>query len=80
MLVSGQIESVIFRNDDNGYTVVKVFCNGEMLTCVGRFPKVSEGQRVEIEGTLVKNAKYGEQISVDSAKILPPNNIEGIKK
>ena len=80
MLITGQIQSVIYQNDDNGYTVVKVFSNGEILTCVGQFPKVSEGLRVEIDGTLIKNAKYGEQISVQSVKILPPNNKEGIKK
>ena len=80
MTIIGQVESVVFRNEDNGYTVLKVFSNGEVFTCVGRFPKISDGLRVEIDGVLTKNAKYGEQISVQSAKILPPNNIEGIKK
>ena len=80
MFITGQVENIIFRNEENGYTVLKVFSNGEVLTCVGKFPKISEGQRVEIDGTLIKNAKYGEQISVQNAKVLPPNNKEGIKK
>src|SRR5574344_371682 len=80
MFVSGQIESVVFRNEENGYTVAKIFCNGEFLTCVGKFPSANLGERVEIEGTLVKNEKYGEQISVQNVKILPPNSIDGIKK
>ena len=80
MLIIGQVQNVIFQNDDNGYTVVKVFSNGEILTCVGKFPKISEGQRVEIDGILIKNAKYGEQVSVQNVKVLLPNTKEGIKK
>ncbi|HAJ77888.1 MAG TPA: ATP-dependent RecD-like DNA helicase, partial [Clostridiales bacterium] len=50
------------------------------MTCVGRFPSINVGERVELEGTIVKNDKYGEQISVQNVKVLPPNDIEGIKK
>lgn len=80
MLICGQIESIVYRNEENSYTVAKVNSNGEFFTCVGKFPTVTEGERVEIEGTPIKNAKYGEQISVESIKVLPPNSTEGIKK
>ena len=80
MLVSGKIEGVVFRNDENGYTVAKVSMNGEILTCVGKFTSANVGERVEIEGTLKKNEKYGEQVVVSTVKVLPPNDIEGIKK
>ena len=80
MLISGKIESIVFRNEENGYSVVKISSHGEVLTCVGKFPSVNVGERAEVEGTLVKNNKYGEQISVSSVNILPPDDIEGIKK
>lgn len=80
MLVLGKIESVIYRNEENGYTVAKVFMNGEHLTCVGRFSSANIGERVEIEGTLKKNDKYGEQVVASSVKVLPPDDVEGIKK
>lgn len=80
MTISGNVKSVIFRNEENGYTVVKVFCGGETFTCVGRFPSINAGERVEIVGTIVNTEKYGEQISVQQVKILPPDNVEGIKK
>lgn len=80
MLVLGKIESVIYRNEENGYTVVKINMNGEHLTCVGRFSSANIGERVEIEGTLKKNEKYGEQVVANSVKVLPPDDLEGIKK
>lgn len=78
MLICGQIEGIKFRNEENGYTVAVVESNGEFLTCVGKFPSIIEGQRVEIEGTIKKNQKYGEQIVVEKVNILPPNNVDGI--
>ena len=80
MLISGKIEAIVYRNEENNYSVVKVSSQGEFLTCVGKFPSINVGERVEIEGTIVKNDKYGEQISVQNVKVLPPNDIEGIKK
>lgn len=78
MLICGQIEGVKYRNEENGYTVVIVESNGEYITCVGKFPAVVEGQRVEIDGTLKVDRKYGEQIAVNSVNVLPPNSIDGI--
>ena len=80
MLINGKIEGIVYRNEDNGYTVARVLMNGEILTCVGKFPTANIGERVEIEGTLKKNEKYGEQVVVDSIKVLPPNDLAGIIK
>lgn len=78
MLICGQVEGIRYRNEENGYTVAVIDCNGEFLDCVGKFPQITEGQRVEIEGTIKRNPKYGEQIVVESVRVLPPNNIDGI--
>ena len=80
MLISGKIEGVVFRNEENGYTVAKVSMHGEILTCVGRFPSANVGERVEIDGTLKKNEKYGEQIVASNVKVLPPDDEESIVK
>ncbi|MBR4124117.1 MAG: ATP-dependent RecD-like DNA helicase [Clostridia bacterium] len=80
MFISGKIQSVVYRNEDNNYSVVKISSGGEVLTCVGKFPSANVGERVEIDGTITKNEKYGEQISVNTIKILPPNDEEGIIK
>lgn len=78
--INGIIEEIVFRNDDNGYTVVNLDVNGILVTAVGKFPIITEGQNVTLTGEYVKNNKFGEQFSVKDVKVSAPSNIEGIKK
>ncbi|MGN1222728.1 MAG: ATP-dependent RecD-like DNA helicase [Christensenellales bacterium] len=80
MRITGSIEEIIYRNEVNGYTVAIVDDNGEMLTCVGKFPIVIEGQNVEMQGNLIKDKKYGEQFKVSDVKVLQPKSLDGIIK
>lgn len=79
MNLSGEIENIVYRNETNGYTVLDLDAHGELITCVGKFPNVNGGERVELVGDFVKN-KYGDQFSVSKVKVLPPNSNEGIIK
>ena len=79
MNLSGEIDSIVFRNEENGYTVLDLDAHGELITCVGKFPMVNGGERVELVGDFVKN-KYGDQFAVQKVSILPPNTCEGIAK
>lgn len=80
MQIKGTIESVIFRNADNGYTVVSLNVDNRLETVVGIFPPVSEGEEVILEGERVLNERYGEQIQANNVKTKPPNSPEGIIK
>ena len=80
MVISGIVEEIIFRNPENGYSVVIIDYNNEMVTAVGKFPQISEGENVELVGKFIKHNKYGEQFKADSVKITPPNTEEGIVK
>jgi len=80
MRLNGIVQEIIYRNSDNNYTVCVLDCNGEEITAVGRFPNICEGECVEIEGQFIKHAKFGEQFTVKSVKITPPNTEEGIVK
>ena len=80
MRITGSIEEIIYRNEVNGYTVAIVDDNGEMLTCVGKFPIVIEGQNVEMQGNLIKDKKYGEQFKISDVKVLQPKSLDGIIK
>lgn len=80
MILLGDIEDIIYRNEENNYTVVGVNSNNQYITCVGKFPNVVEGQRVQMQGNVVKNNKYGEQFSVTDVKVMQPNTCEGIEK
>ncbi len=78
--VEGYVDSVIFRNEDNGYTVLSVIEDGHEITCVGIFTRIDEGEYVEIKGELVKHPVYMEQIKVHSYEIKMPQDIQSIKR
>ena len=44
--LEGYIEHIVFRNEENGYTVLSMISEGEEITCVGSFPYISEGERL----------------------------------
>jgi len=77
MHLSDEIESVLFRNDDNGYTAVRLKNSG--LTAVGTFHYVTVGQEFDFTGNFVQNAKYGKQFVVKSYDLVPPNSPSKIK-
>jgi len=78
MTIKGMIQEVIYRNEDNNYTVVLVEVNDEFITATGKFPIINEGEWVELNGKFILNKKYGEQFAVDSVKLSPPNTKDGI--
>ncbi len=77
MLIRGSVESIIFRNEENGYTVIELDWNGQPITCVGSFPMVAEGELLELEGEF-KPSKYGEQFSAVKVSVSSPETSEGI--
>ena len=48
--VEGYVEHIIFRNEENGYTVLNLSMKGRELTCVGTLPMVGEGELIEASG------------------------------
>ena len=61
--ITGYIDHIIFRNEDNGYTVMvlKEVSEEDELTCVGSFPVVTQGASVELEGNFTQHPVYGKQ-------------------
>ena len=61
--ITGYIDHIIFRNEDNGYTVMVLKGGSEEdeLTCVGSFPVVTQGASVELEGNFTQHPVYGKQ-------------------
>ena len=64
--VTGYIDHVIFRNEENGYTVMilKGVDGEEELTCVGTFPVLTMGASVELTGSYIQHPVYGKQFQV----------------
>lgn len=67
--VTGYIDHIIFRNEDNGYTVLVLKgteCDDEELTCVGTFPVISQGATIEASGNFINHHIYGKQFQITS--------------
>ena len=66
--VTGYIDHVIFRNDDNGYTVIvlKGMEEEQELTCVGTFPAITQGASIEATGNYITHPVYGKQFQISS--------------
>lgn len=83
MNLTGIIEEIIFRNEDNGYTVAVILSQQkgfeEYVTVVGKVPDIRVGQEVSLEGEYV-STKYGEQFAFESVQLIYPTTISGIKK
>ena len=80
MKIVGNVENTVFRNVDNGYSVINLSYNNKKLTVVGNLPEVYEGQTLELEGNFVVNKKFGEQFQVTEGKVVEPTTLPAIEK
>lgn len=78
--IEGLVENIVYKNDENGYTVAKIRYNKDVIPVVGYVPYLNEGQRVRIQGEWVTHQTFGQQIKVESCEEILPSSIEGIEK
>ena len=79
-VVEGCVEKIVFRNEDNGYTVLTLVEDGEEITCVGTFQYIGEGESVEAEGDYIAHPTYGEQFRVSRYEIKAPEDTMAIER
>ncbi len=79
-VVEGCVEKIVFRNEDNGYTVLTLVEDGEEVTCVGTFQYIGEGESVEAEGDYIAHPTYGEQFRVSRYEIKAPEDTMAIER
>ena len=78
MKFEGIIKSIIYRNEENGYTVLSLETSDSHITCTGIMPFFNENDQIIVDGELIYHDKYGEQINVESAKIKKPSGKKAI--
>lgn len=74
-VIEGYVERVVFRNSENGYTVISLSVGEDEVVCVGNFPMISEGECIRAEGSLISHPIYGEQFLMDSYELKEPEDI-----
>lgn len=78
--IKGYVEHVIYRNEENHYTVLELVVEGKATTVTGTFDSASEGETIEAEGEFVKHAIYGNQFKVSSYRSTLPDDVFSIER
>ena len=73
-------DETVFRNDENGYTVLVVKCGKTRVSAVGVMPSIAPGEKMRITGEWVEHPVYGRQIKVQAVEIEKPTTLSGIEK
>lgn len=68
------MEHIVFRNEENGYTVLNLTAESGEITCVGNFQAVHEGEYLEAEGEYTTHAAYGQQFRAETYRIKIPES------
>lgn len=77
--IIGYVEHIVFRNEDNGYTVFHLHNENGEVTCVGMFHYISEGEFLEISGEYTNHAVYGSQFQVQEYRVKEPEDLHSIE-
>jgi exodeoxyribonuclease V alpha subunit len=78
--VEGAVESIVFYNPDNGYTVARFQPeSGEPMTVVGCFPPLSPGEVLRVFGDWTLSPRFGRQFKVDRFTMTLPATAKGIE-
>ncbi|MCR1898236.1 ATP-dependent RecD-like DNA helicase [Irregularibacter muris] len=78
--ITGQIVSIIYYNEHNGYTVADMDWEEQLVTVVGFFPELQEGEQVSLSGKWVTHPEYGMQFKAESFHVEIPSSEESIEK
>ena len=78
--LAGYVEHIIYRNADNGYTVLNLVNGEDEITCVGIFSTIAEGENIEATGDYTDHPTYGTQFKVVSFEEKAPEDQEAIER
>lgn len=78
--LKGNIDEIIFHNEDNGYTVAILETDDNIITIVGNIPLIREGESLKVAGTKIVHPTYGEQLKVETYELIAPATLVGIER
>ncbi|HGS9948787.1 TPA: ATP-dependent RecD-like DNA helicase [Clostridioides difficile] len=76
--LEGMISEIVFKNEDNGYTIAHLVNENDEIVVVGCMPTLAIGESIEVEGKWVNHKIYGTQFEVNSFMSVTPSSLEGI--
>lgn len=78
--LEGYVQRIVFRNEENGYTVLSLVNEDIEMTCVGTFSYIDEGEFLCVQGKYIEHAVYGEQLKVESYEVKEPSDLVSMEK
>lgn len=78
--LEGAVENIVYRNEQNGYTVLEIADGEDLITAVGIMPQASVGDTVNLTGFFITHKTYGKQFSVSVCEICRPTESADILK
>ena len=76
--ISGAVRAVVFRNEENGYAVIRLAAEEGLVFAVGCLPEVFPGEQVTLYGGWASHRTYGRQFRIEEAERRMPDTPEGI--
>ena len=80
MELTGVIETIIYKNESNGYTIALLDTDGVETTIVGYLPFIAKGDNIKVQGKMVTHPDYGEQMKVDTFEKVLPQTLDALEK
>lgn len=77
-MIKGDVVDIIYRNEENGFSIIVMDIDGDPVVCKGTFPAVVEGQTMSLDGKFIVHPKYGRQFDVTSVTICKPEGVDSI--
>ncbi|MGP1432738.1 MAG: SF1B family DNA helicase RecD2 [Catonella sp.] len=78
--INGHVEKIVFRNQENAYTVASLSVEGDEVMCTGYFADLTEGDKLIAEGSFVEHKQYGIQFVVTAYEIQEPETSIAMEK
>ena len=70
--ITGSVDDIIYRNEQNGYTVFEIADGDDSITAVGILPQISIGDNIKVTGSFTTHRSYGRQFSVSVCEVVRP--------
>ena len=78
--ITGYVDHIVYRNAENGYTVLNLVNKEEEITCVGIFSAIAEGENIEASGDYTDHPTYGRQFKVEHFEERAPEDSQAIER
>lgn len=78
--VEGFVEHIVYRNEDNGYTIFVISFKGREVTCLGTFGYLNEGEYIVAKGEYVTHPIYWKRFKIQTYTLKMPEDEKAIKR